>query len=49
MAKLTKTQQRNMVESIETKTMKLLNAGLFSVSDFVKIRQMCAKYQTKLK
>lgn len=49
MAKLTKTQQRNMVESIEKKASKLLEQKLFTVSDFVKIMTMCEKYLKKLK
>jgi len=48
MAKMTKTQKKNALNAIQSKSFALVGAGLMSVQDFGTIQKMVAKYQNKL-
>ena len=49
MAKLSKTQKKNMVKSIRGKAFKLIECGSITLADYDKIAQVCKRALNKLK
>ena len=49
MAKMTKTQKKNALDSIRRKAGKLMLVGCMSVADFGVIQRITTKYYNKLK
>ena len=49
MAKMTLTQKRRMLDSIKSKTNKLLFADVISTQDFLAMNKIVGKYKNKLK
>ena len=49
MAKMTKTQKKNMLEAIRMKAVKLMTYDCMSVADYGAIQRITAKYYNKLK
>tara|TARA_R110002074_G_scaffold271611_2_gene443264 strand:- start:1176 stop:1325 length:150 start_codon:yes stop_codon:yes gene_type:complete len=49
MAKMTKTQQRNMVKSIQSKSFRLIESNTMTLTDYDKIAQACKRALNRLK
>jgi hypothetical protein len=49
MAKMTKSQKKNMVKQISSKAFRLIESGTMTLADYDKINQACKRAMNRLK